>query len=174
MNTSKKTEARWVRDILSWGRLGRASEWPKRLHHVEMWSESILGRRTSMFRDPLKPFGFWWSHGSIFTFSGRWWETGRPGVLQSTGPPEVEHDSGREQWNNNYKLVEEFEFMRTPISPSPLFPGVNISLHCSHSSLSLSHTRMHTHEHTILFLYHLIAGCRRDIPSFVKTLGYVP
>lgn len=38
--------------------IGQSHERPKRLHHVEMWSDSILERRTSMFRDPLKPFGF--------------------------------------------------------------------------------------------------------------------
>ena len=65
-------------------------------------------------------------------------------MLQSMGSPKVGHDLGSEQLNNNYKLVEEFEFIRTPISPSPLFPGVNISLHCSHSSLSLSHTHTNT------------------------------
>ena len=146
MNTSKKTEARWVRDILSWGWLGGASEWPKRLHHVEIWSESILGRRTSTFRDPLRPLGFWWLHGNIFTFSGRWWGIGRPGMLQSMGSPKVEHDLGRKQLNNNnYKLVEEFEFIRTAVSPSPLFPGVNISLHCSHFSVTHAHTYTQTH-----------------------------
>ena len=103
-----------------------------------------------------------WQHFHIFT----WW-TGRPGMLQSMGSPKVGHDLGSEQLNNNYKLVEEFEFIRTPISPSPLFPGVNISLHCSHSSLSITHT----YKHTLLFLHHLRASCRHDIPSFVKTLG---
>ena len=96
-------------------------------------------------------------------------------MLQSMGSPKVEHDLGRKLLsNNNYKLVEDFEFIRTPVSPSPLFPGVNISLHCSHSSLSITHAHTHTHKHTILFLHHLIASCRCDIPSFVKTLGCVP
>ena len=73
-------------------------------------------------------------------------------MLQSMGSPKVEHDLGRKQLNNNnYKLVEEFEFIRTAVSPSPLFPGVNISLHCSH--FSLYHTRTHIHTNTSFFSF---------------------
>lgn len=114
-----------------------------------------------------------WQHFHIFREMVRNREAQ---VLQSTGSPEAEHDSGREQLNNNYKLVEEFEFIRTPISPSPLFPGVT-SFHCiAHIPLSLSHTHTHTHEHTILFLlYHLDSRLQTWHPFICKaTLGYVP
>lgn len=135
-------------DILSWGRLGRASEWPMRLHHAERWSESILGRRTSMFRDPLKPFGFWWLHGSIFTFR-RWWETGEwPGCCS----PRVTRSWA---WLRKRTTEQQLQTcrrvwisIRTPISPSPLFPGVThfIAL-LTFLSLSITHTHAYTRTH---------------------------
>ena len=42
----------------------------------------------------------------VWANSGRWWRTGRPGMLQSMGLQRVKHDRVTEQWMTNLKAIK--------------------------------------------------------------------
>ena len=52
-----------------------------------------------------------WSQWTwVWVSSGRWWRTGKPGVLQSMGSQRVGRDLVTEQYNNNTWYVIAFQF----------------------------------------------------------------
>ena len=55
----------------------------------------------------------WWTW--VGASSGKWWRTGRPGVLQSMGSPSVGHDWVTEQWMRTAASTVAWRLERTRV-----------------------------------------------------------
>ena len=71
----------------------------------------------------------------VWASSGRWWRTGKPGVLQSMGSQRVRHDWATEQdtWASGWEQGRNGEFLRKTrrrwwLSLSPFPRGINWAL----------------------------------------------
>ena len=82
--------------LIYWGSNSLATWWEKLTYWERLMLRKIEGRRRRgrqrmRWSDSISRWSTW-----IWAFSGSWWWTGRPGMLQSMGLQRVGHDWGTE------------------------------------------------------------------------------
>ena len=62
----------------------------------------------------------------VWASSGRWWRTGKPGVLQTMALQRVRHDWVTEQYTNILPMTETFDVLFISLNPHNKITKVNI------------------------------------------------
>ena len=90
-----------------------------KLNALATWSEELTHWKSPWCWERLKAGGEGHDRGWdgwmasptwVWVSSGRWWNTGKPGVLQSMGSQRVGHDweAEQQQWQHGYKFLSSF------------------------------------------------------------------